>query len=173
MITIRTNISEVMAKKVAQLQGLTSDEGISDMMRTIAVSMLPVVHDRIHVDGKDASGGQIGTYSAGYMKLRTQGYDSDTITRGPAKGTPRTIKRYNRSGDTKVIVSLTRQLENDFSVVAATPRSYGLGFKNPINFDKARYVEQTYRKQIYGLTPDERTLTLEIANQYVADALSR
>jgi hypothetical protein len=75
------------------------------------------------------------------MKIRTGNYnnsgrkakgkdkgglkDSGSFSRGDKKGVPR--PKYNRTSDTKVVLSLTRQMENDMSVIPAGPKSYGIG----------------------------------------------
>lgn len=191
MITVKIDISSL--KSVETFKRLASEEGQTDLKRAIAISMLPIVHDRIHVRGEDASGGQIGTYSKGYMVVRTGAYkNAVSFKKGKNKGkqknsgvfTASVIKinkesgiatgdekfgtarpNYNRSGDTKVILSLTRQMESDFSVVAENDK-YGLGFKNDHNFDKATWVEATYNKKIYTLQEKERDLAISLAQDY-------
>jgi hypothetical protein len=54
-----------------------------------------------------------------------------------------------RGEDRKVIVSLTRQLENDWAVLG-TQTGYGIGFNNPLNRDKARRVEANKKKIIFN-----------------------
>ena len=150
-VVIKTNLSEVLQKKKDQIDALSSSVGLQEISRVIAVSLLPVIHDRIHVQGRAADGSQIGLYSQGYMKTR---------------------QRLNRGPDRKVILSLRRQMENDMSVVAASEKSYGIGFKNAENYRKSQYVENTYKKPIYSLTQDERSLILPIAEKHIHDALS-
>ena len=60
-------------------------------------------------------------------------------------------------------------MENDFSAVAESDR-YGLGFKNPLNFDKATWLEGTYKKKIYALQDKERDLAITLGQEYT-DAL--
>lgn len=148
MITLRTNIAEVMGRQVAVLEGIK--DGAKEFMRVIAVNLLPVVHDRIHVDGLDSNGSPIGTYSAKYVKYGR--------------------KKFNRGSDTKKIFSLTRQMENDFSVIA-TDKGYGLGFKNSFNYDKSQWVEKQSGKTVYALTQGEKDLAIEVVTQSIRDAL--
>lgn len=176
MLTIKSNIQPEMnalADKLALL-------GAPDLLRLIAVTLLPIVHDRIHVHGLVADGTPIGLYSDTYMKVRTGVYPSNGVyksgprkgetrskgvyTKGAHKGEPRI--QYNRSADRQVILSLTRQMENDFSVVEQND-IVGLGFKNELNYIKARFNENTYGKIIYGLTADEQQLSLVVAQDYV------
>lgn len=122
----------------------------SKVTRAVATSMLAVVKKRIHTDGLDAGGNKIGEYSSSYLKYRE--------------------KKFNRNADKDVVLSLTRQMENDFTVIADND-VVGLGFNNPLNFQKAGWCEETYKKPIYALTEQEEVLATEIASQAVNDAL--
>jgi phage gpG-like protein len=159
-IRVNINSAAVVNRIKAKISALNDKDR---MLRSVATGMLPVIKTRIHEDGKAADDAPIGTYSPGYMKLRTGNYTSDKITRGKNKGNPRT--KYNRTSDTKVVASLTRQMENDTSVLA-TDTGYAIGFNNIENRRKAGYVEATYKKKIWKLTDTERKLTKEIAIEY-------
>lgn len=149
MLSISSNIQQVLGPLLAQIEFLTK----TDVMRSAALGLLPVVHDRIHVEGKAADDSLISEtgYSSSYLKY--------------------TRKKNNRTTENKVILSLTRQMENDFSVVSNEAGEFGLGFKNIENFKKAQYCETTYDKKIYGLTESERELAVNIVKQTIADAL--
>lgn len=191
---VNSNISEVFAG-IAQRVATLSEP----MLREIAVSMLPVVKERIHVQGKATDNSQIGTYSEGYMTLRTGAYqNADKKTKGKEKGklknsgtyTDRVIylnkktgifhgedkvgksrEQYHRTADTKVILSLTRQMESDFSV-QATEKGYGLGYNNSLNYDKSQWAESTYKKKIFSLSDSEKELVIEIANTFTNNTLN-
>jgi hypothetical protein len=62
-------------------------------------------------------------------------------------------------------------LENDWSVIA-TDRGYGIGFKNSLNLQKARWVEKGQRKKIFSLTTDESTYATEYLNDLTQQALN-
>jgi len=173
----RITISEGLSASLEQLKQLPGDDRV---MRMVATSLLGHVHDRIHEKGLNANGTPIGTYSTEYMKVRTGNFgnserftkgkkkgevkNAGEFTRGKNKGQPR--PNYNRTSDTKVVISLTRQMENDFKVVA-TDRGYGLGYSNLENLKKADYVEETYNEEIFSLTEEETDLAVEIATQEV------
>lgn len=142
MINVSSNAKVVFD----QLQGR-----LNDILKNKEEIMLPVVQNvagemkvRIHTDGKDANGSQIGTYSKGYMKY----------------GRP----KFNRTSDTKVIASLTRAMENDFKVIS-TSKGYGIGFSNIDNYAKTFFVEATYKKKIWELTHQELQLALTIGDR--------
>lgn len=146
-LTVTTNLEEAMSGLAARLQAAAG----GGMLRAVAVTLLPVVKDRIHTQGLSADGTPIGVYNPKYLKRRQR-------------------KPYNRTADPKKINSLTRQMENDFSVIA-TPDATGLGFKNEVNYIKARFTEKSSGKTIYGLTVDEKQIANQAAQAYLADAL--
>lgn len=197
MITIKSNIGQITAAIRAKLEKLTDKENIP---RILAFDTIDLMTKRIHIDGKDSADAQIGTYSKGYMAVRTGNFkNSDKFSRGKNKGknknagvvskqrvaTPfgkssfavqnieadkKARVNYNRSNDTKVIISLTRQLENDWSVIA-TGKGYGVGFLNPHNLDKARWTEATYDKNIFSLSRSEENKLSEVVQELVNNVL--
>lgn len=187
MLTIKTNISEVVAQYQVMVDKIKNPD---KMLRTMATTLTGVIAARVFTDGKASDDQQIGTYSNDYMKVRTGNFgnsgkvtrgnnkgnlkDSGTISRGVKKGQPR--PKYNRTADTKVVASLTRQMENDFGTNAEDPAQteagYGIGFKNPHNYDKSQWVEATYKKPIWQLTQEEQNLVQQIADKFTTDAIT-
>lgn len=196
MINYNSNISAVIKAKLEQIQALQNNP--DQVLRTVAMAVLPELKNRVHVEGKDSSGNPIGTYSPGYMKVRTGNYqNAGRVSRGANKGKLKdagkftkgtNIKifgtivedtskvgtarpRYNRTADPKVILSLTRQMENDLSVVPSG-NGYGIGYLNPHNFQKAQWCEETYGKPILSkLTPAEKELVKKTAEEFTAEYL--
>jgi hypothetical protein len=148
MATIQTNIGEVTERIRDKLALLGSKDYIP---RALSFDLIDLMTRRIHMDGLASDESQIGTYSKDYLSLRK--------------------RKYQRSGDTKIIVSLTRQLENDWNVIA-TDGGYGIGFLNPFNLQKARWVEQNKGKKIFSLSPTEQQYVNDTINQLVKDALA-
>ena len=199
MITVKTNIGKAEEVNITLLKNLSDND---KMLRTVASSVLDLMKKRIHTDGKDAEGNQIGTYSKGYMvlrmgsfqnagrnkkgknigKLKDAGVFTDKTIRldkqtGVFTGEDKVGKarpKYNRGSDTKVILSLTRQMENDMKVVAIKSGSYGIGFSNKLNFDKSQWCEKTYKKEgkIYALSSEEVDAVNLIVQKFVKDAIS-
>lgn len=114
-------------KKIDQLRRL------DEAKRSIGLSMLAVTAQRIFTDGKDGDNRQIGEYSAAYIIER---------------------KRKNWPTSKKVILQATRQMVSDWSLIV-DGNSWGLGFKNSINFIKANNVEAIYKKEIFAHTDAE------------------
>lgn len=145
---IKTNISEVTGNIARKLQVLKDKEYL---LRPVAFGLIDKMTQRIHVDGKASDDEQIGNYNSNYLKVRQR-------------------KPYNRTADTKIIVSLTRQLENDWSVIA-TDKGYGIGFNNPFNLQKARWVEERKDKEIFSLTTEEKEYAVDYLNELTNEAL--
>jgi len=146
-ITIKSNLGTVAARLRKKLLAASDKD---KLLRTVATSLLPEVKTRIHVDGKNADSVEIGTYSPGYMKVR--------------------VNKYNRTSDTKVILSLTSKMENEF-VAVANGTQYGLGFLTPDSAQKAVWCEATYKEKIYALTSGEVDTGIAVAQKFVHDAL--
>lgn len=151
------------------------------VLSQVTTQLVPVMRKRVHEDGQDASGSQIGTYSREYMSVRTGIYKSNGVyksgpnkgkakpvgvfTKGPRKGQER--PKYNRTGDTKVILSLTRQTENDMKAIP-TEIGWGIGYSNEDNYNKIIWNEKRYGKKILTeLTEQEDEQVGEIAEEYV------
>lgn len=189
MITIQLRgLGEFCARRIAQLKSIVNPASEDDkILRTVALTLQAKVHDRIHESGTASDGSQIGTYSGGYMAVRTGQFKSNAtfskgknkgqtkpsgvFTKGENKGKPR--PKFNRGGDTKVVISLTKKLELSYAVIP-TEKGYGIGFidasisipnyegNNVSSMDKVGYVENTYGKKIFNASEDERKLAPQI-----------
>lgn len=148
MLKIKTNIPIVTASILKKLQQVADREYL---LRPVAFDIVALMTERIHEDGKASDGSMIGEYSNSYLKQRQN--------------------KYKRTADKKIIVSLTRQLENDWSVIA-TEKGYGIGFLNSFNFQKASWVEQNKGKTIFKLSESEREHAATMLNKLIADALN-
>jgi phage gpG-like protein len=150
MAAISVNINfDKVAKDISRRFELLKDKDY--LLRPLAIETIPNIKQRVHIEGKGTDGTAIGTYSSGYLKLRQ--------------------KKFKRSSDSRIIVSLTRQLENDYAVVGTTT-GYGIGFNNPFNAQKAVYVEQIKRKIIFNLSADEKKYIEERVQQLVNGAIN-
>lgn len=166
MIQYNSNGSEVFGVIVADIKKLLTKEENDKLLRKIASTLTASMTIRVHQEGEAADGSKIGTYSPEYMKVRTGQFansetykkgknkgktkNAGTVSRGDNKGSKR--KKYNRTSDTKVILSLTRQMEQDLSVCEQEPikTSYGyaIGYHNDDNYDKLLWNEERYGKKI-------------------------
>jgi hypothetical protein len=148
MITVKSNIKVVTGRIKQQLEQLRNKEYL---LRPVAIEVIPLMTERIHQKGEASDDSQIGTYSSVYLKLRQ--------------------KKYKRDSSSKVIVSLTRKLEQDWAVIA-TQNGYGIGFLNPLSLQKLRWVESVKAKNIANLSKSEQQYAVDRINELVADALN-
>jgi hypothetical protein len=144
-ILLDTNISEeLQAIRTKVLAEISTTK--HPVILAAATNVLALVAYRIHTQGERANGSPIGRYGTKYLKYRE----------GP---------RFNRSSDPTMIFSLTRQMENDFSVVEEG-ESAGLGFKNSHNADKARWLEAAF-PGTYILSAEEEKVVVDVINEYL------
>jgi hypothetical protein len=184
MIVVTSNITEIVDLNIKRLNNLTQAD---QLLRTCATTVLALMKVRVHKSGLDSSNNKIGTYSASYMKIRTGNYgNSKKVTRGVNKGNLKDAgvfskgkskgqarPKYNRTADTTVIASLTSQMENDEKVIPIElNKSYGIGFSNSVNFDKSQFVQETYKKKIFFMSPDEEKQVVDIVENFTKNALS-
>lgn len=140
-MTYSTNLPTVLNTVALTLTELQKDK----MTRLQAVSLMAVMRERIHVQGKDSSGAPIGTYTPAYMRTRVKA---------------------KRGTSTKVILSLTRAMEDSYEVYPIA-NGYGIGFNTMENMKKARWCEDTYKKPIFAPTAEERALVKQIADDFI------
>lgn len=143
-----TNLPEVINTVNLRLNKLQIDE----MTRLQAYSLMAVMKDRIHVQGKDSNGTQIGTYTPAYIKY----------VRASAK--------HKRGFDNKVILSLTRQMESGYEPLQIE-NGWAIRFRTNEDMRKARWCEETYKKPIFTPTAEERAMVMQIADDYIAKHL--
>lgn len=141
-VSVTSNLDSVTADLQAKLLELV--ENSSPYLLAAATGVLSVVHDRIHVQGKRANGSDIGTYANSYIRMRAKN---------------------NRGADRKIILSLTRQMENDFSPVEDGGKT-GLGFNNVTNFDKATWMEERF-EGTYNLSAEEQLIVVQVLEDVI------
>lgn len=133
-IRLKFDVKKLSADLQARLALIANPE---TLLRPVAFDLVAQMTERIHERGTGSDGAPIkaGGYSEGYLRYRQE--------------------KHNRSADPKVIISLTRQLENDWSVVAFG-KGYGIGFKNPFNYQKAGWMHDLFGDRIFKLSADEK-----------------
>ena len=148
MITVKTNINVVSTRLLRKLDVLRNPK---PLLRLVALDVLVLITERIHEEGKAADDSKIGEYNNNYLRLRQ--------------------KKNKRSADKKIIVSLTRQLENDWSVLA-TEKGWGIGFKNNLNAQKLQWVEEQKNKKIGALTKSEKEYAINKLKNLIGKELN-
>lgn len=147
-VKIKTNIRIVASTLVENLNKLKDKEVL---LRKVSSDVIDLMTKRIHNDGKAADNSPIGDYSNRYLRYRQ--------------------KKHKRSSDTKIIVSLTRKLENDWAVIA-TEKGYGIGFLNSLSVQKARWVEDQKGKKIFSLSPEENTYVASYLQDHIPNIIN-
>ena len=160
MVTFEINGLEELADKIKQID-------LDKLCYDVAKTLQGDIRKRVHVEGKASDGSQIGQYSLGYLKVRANNFQSKKVVRGARKGMPRPV--YNRGTDPKVILSLTRQMENDFGSrePEKIDNGYGIGYNNEFNFNKAIWNEERYKKPIWNLTKEEQQTAQNVVHNHL------
>lgn len=184
---INVSINNVIGELADKLKSVNTD----DMLYQIVfVNILPVMRHRVHVEGLASDGSSIGTYSEGYIKVRTGNYPETVIskgknkgqfrdkkskgqagvfTKGKSKGQPRPV--YNYPNDSKVILSLTRQMQQDMNAFK-TDNGWGIGYSNELNYNKAIWNETRYGVVIWNLSDKEKDIVRLVSEEYINNALN-
>lgn len=184
MIKATSNIKDVVGELAAKLATLQKGgQGYDSTLREVATTMRAEMSRRIHSEGKNSNGSDIGSYSIKpmYVSLRAvpkpkgvgRGKNGQTKF---ANGKPHASKYYaggysdyktdvgrNKLG--KVNLSLTGQLSNQFSVIATT-NGYGLGWANTEMYDRSQALTKKYG-QVWNLTESEAKMSNEIAQEQI------
>ena len=176
-LKITSNLNEVINIISDRLEGID----IEKMTALQASTVLGAIRKRIHVEGKDSAGTQIGIYSPGYMKVRTGLYgnakpkktgkgvnSAGTHLKGKSKGSQR--PKFQRKADTKVILSLTSQMENDYTIIPIE-NGTAIGFNTDLSFRKSQWNEATYKKKIFSLTKEEKEIIQKTGETFINENL--
>ena len=128
------------------------------VVKEVAASVAPEIRKRIHVNGKDSLGNNIGKYSKSYFKY--------------------VRPKYNRTEPIgKKVMSLTRGMENSFTSgflnqkPTKTNLGYGIGFINESYYEIAMAQEKKLGKKIWSLTNKELKLAYKVANNATKEIL--
>jgi hypothetical protein len=191
MIGFDSNLQSVMTRISTALQSIDTEK----MTEEMATSVAGMMRKRIHEQGKASDGSGIGTYSPGYMKVRTGSFgnsgtykrgknagnpkNSGTYARGKNRGNPR--PKYNRSANTDVILSLTREMENDFGAFKSDGGNWSIGFVRNSRKDGGEFKhsdiaknaeDELYKKPVYSLSKDEQATVDSILDSFVVNAFN-
>ena len=91
------------------------------------------------------------------------------FSKGKNKGEAR--PKYQRDASSKVILSLTRQMENSM-ILVPFENGCGIGYSSEENFNKSQWCEETYgKKKIFYLTQEERDLAVLKGQEYINETL--
>lgn len=191
MIRQTSNINQVIGNYLAKIQSFQKGgEGYDSALREVATTMRAEMSVRIHSEGKNANDSDIGQYSTkpiyvsaksnpgrsfgrpvgktGKSKFQSTGLDHTSRYFEGGYNEFKTAIGRNQLG--KVNLSLSGQLSNQFSVIP-TSEGYGVGWADTEKRERADHLENKYGK-VWGLTPEEKKLSLMIVEKHLRDAFS-
>ena len=125
-----------------------TDIDVSKMTRLAASSLMAEMRQRIHVRGEASNGQPIGTYSKGYLRTRA---------------------KHGRKEGSKVVLSLTRNMENAM-VLIPIEGGTGIGYTTAEYLQRARWQEERtmYNTPIFSPSQAETELVQKICTEYIA-----
>lgn len=137
MPSYKSNVQSILGGIINRLENVDKVV-ISKIVRTVATDLVESNIRRIHNEGKNVDGSNIGTYSASYKKLR-QRKDKETAY---------------------VNLSFSGKLSKEFNLDAIDDRTIGIGFTTQYSAKLYDILEDKYGKKIWGVTQvDEKTAT--------------
>jgi len=195
-IKIESNFQSVLTGIEKKINNAVTGPEFDKILREATITLAAEMRERIHEKGLDSKNQKIGTYSEEYMKIRTGQFknsgkkNSGFYTKGKnsvysiesrkAVKTKESMRtKYNRTNETTVILSLTRDMENDFTTgpknnnPTKVTGGWGIGWKKNYNAQKAEWLEKdTYKKKIFATTANERRKLLNLINTLVKKQLA-
>lgn len=142
-----------------------SDKVILSVLNT----MLAEQKTRIFDDGLDAEDKPIGVYSTKPIHIARKNQARNTRFTYFEGG----YKEYKSAigfDSNKVNLVNTGQMRDDYSVIKIDDHTYGLGFKNELNSNKADGNEKHFKKEIFAQSPNEN-LILDKVFDYELDRI--
>lgn len=145
MLEISSNGGAVLAAIGVQMRSLAEANGAAHdkLTRQVASDLITVMHERIHVEGKNSAGQEMGTYSSSYLKRR---------------------QAAGLSGN-KVILRFEGQLEK-LTIVGGSGGNYEIGWISGNNLEKAKWMEEKYGT-IYQPTAEEQAHAVAVAEDFL------
>lgn len=139
---------------IDQLNDLRNTDKI---LLSVGTTMQAVIKERIFEKGLAADGGSIGTYSTKPISIARKNQARRTRSTYFKDG----YKQYKGEigfDSSKVNLVNHGQMRDDWSLIKISDKSYGLGFKNEINGEKAEGNEKRFGKEIFAHTPEENEI---------------
>lgn len=124
-------------------------------------SVLAVQKKRIFVDGKASANQKIGTYGTNPISISKKNQSRNT-GKTYFKGGYREYKSLTGKGSNHVNLRNTDQMMMDLGTTVVSSGSYGIGFNNQFNADKAGWAEEKYGKEIFTTTTKEDDLFVKV-----------
>lgn len=139
-----SNAKSVVKNLIRQFEGI-QENVINPLTRSIAAYVAASNVSRIHNEGKDIEGKNIGEYKEGSYKRKREDKDKET--------------QY-------VNLSFSGQLSKEFQPEAISDSEMGVGFISAYGSNLSEALEDKYNKKIWGVTEeDEKVAQDEFINR--------
>ena len=149
MLRIESNMDVVVSKLATSMSKIDIDK----MTRLQASSLMAMIRKRVHVEGKASDDSPIGNYTKSYKE--------------------RVRPKYGRKEGYKVVLSLTRSMENGM-VLYPIPNGTGIGYVTKELLQRAKWQEKRAcygSRPIWSPTEGEREMVLKIGQNYIEQHL--
>lgn len=133
-------------------------------------TVLAAQKQRIFVDGKDGQENKIGQYSTNPISISKKNQSRNT-GRTYFPGGYAQYKTAIGKNPGYVNLQNTSQMMMDYSFHVVGADTYGLGFHNPLNYNKSQWMEEKYDKQIFFQTDSEGRLLTQIIEHEIGNNL--
>jgi hypothetical protein len=139
-------------------------------VRTGITTVLALQKQRVFVGGKDDKDSQIGQYSTKPISISKKNQARQT---GKTKFEGGYAEYKSAIGKNPGFVNLqnTGQLMMDYSFHVLGTDSYGLGFQNTENFNKSKWMEEKYNKDIFSQSDKEGKILVQVIEQTIGNDL--
>lgn len=179
MPSYNSNTNEVVINLTKKLEGLKDTQKFAlGLAQTIQASNLR----RIHNEGKDVNGVQIGTYNSEPIYVNPDNSPRKFAVKGKTgksefKNGKKHKTKYFSEGykgfrsqigrqTSKVDLNLTGQLSKEFGI-EAQGKDYVIGFTTQEAVDKANGNEERFGKRIWGLSKDDKKLIDQAIEEFI------
>lgn len=151
-----------MAKELRKLiQNLNQVLKSDRVLRTALTTTLAEHKQRIFTDGKDSTGGKIGSYSTDPIYISNKSSARKFSGKGRFfKGGYNQYKQAIGKNPGFVNLENTGNMMKDYTLLALG-KKWGFGFNNSKNADLSYYNEEHFNKKIFELTSEEEDLLID------------
>lgn len=129
-------------------------------MRVALTTVLAVHKPRIFEKGTDAFNAKIGTYSTKPASISKSNQSRQT-GKTYFKGGYAEYKTAIGKNPGYVNLRNTDQMMMDYGIIASGGK-FGLGFQNPLNYNKSQWMQDKYDKGIFDHTDSELSLLADV-----------
>jgi hypothetical protein len=127
-----------------------SDRVIMSVLESVRAEQITRIFD----NGLDGNDQPIGTYSTKPISISKKNQARNTRSTY-FKGGYKEYKEAIGFDSSKVNLVNTGQMRDDYSIIQVDSNTYGLGFKNDLNSDKADGNEAHFKKEIFAQSPND------------------